>query len=177
MSVKELREMTGMSQKTFAMKYHIPLQTLKQWESKEGSKSHRNPPDYVEFLLGEVVRASAIGTYREETEHKQGKELTNGQTVSAKVIYTIRTAKDSRDNARLWLRYIAKHFEANATPLNPSELQCLLACDDLTMFQKCALKSAYQNGSPTNQYVIQQSQRCDTSFVENLFKRSMENAK
>ena len=47
MSVKEIRKKTGLSQREFAEKYQIPLQTLKQWESDEGSSSHRKPPEYV----------------------------------------------------------------------------------------------------------------------------------
>ena len=51
MSVKEIRKKTGLSQREFAEKYQIPLQTLKQWESDEGSSSHRKPPEYVLSLI------------------------------------------------------------------------------------------------------------------------------
>ncbi len=51
MTVKELRVLTGLTQAKFADKYHIPLQTIKQWESSKDSKSYRTPPAYVLKLL------------------------------------------------------------------------------------------------------------------------------
>lgn len=166
MNVKEIRKLTGMTQSSFAKKYRIPLQTLKQWESNKDSKSYRKPPEYVEFLLQEVVQ-NAIA------EQQQNEAF----PISEAVTHVIRTAKDSRRNAKLWLRYIAKHFEADHKHLSSSELKYLLTCNDLTMFQKCALKSAYQNGTKTNQYVAKLSQRCDTSFAEKLLERSRKNVR
>ncbi len=173
MSIKEIREKTGLSQKMFAQKYRIPLQTLKQWESSVDSKSHRNPPEYVEFLLAETIRYSAGDKYRNTNQ----KSLINEHNSSRKVIHTIRTAKDSQGNARLWMRYIAKQFEDHTPPLSSSELEFLLDGDDLTLSQKCILKSAYQNGSPTNQYIIQLGRKCDTSFATRLIEKSKKNVK
>jgi transcriptional regulator with XRE-family HTH domain len=55
MDIKEIRHLTCLTQKQFAEKYHIPLQTEKQWESSIGSKSYRKPPEYVLYLLKETV--------------------------------------------------------------------------------------------------------------------------
>ncbi len=175
MEVKEIRNLTGLSQRAFAEKYKIPLQTLKQWESHKESKSYRKPPEYIKFLLGEVVQMSL----REDVEHNNynnQREFERDKVQSARINHTIRTAKDSRGNARLWLRYIAKHFENHSRQLTSSELRYLLGCDDLTMFQKCALKRAYQSDTPTHQYVVKLSQPCDTSYVTKLLERSLRNA-
>lgn len=51
MTVKELRTLTGLSQKDFSDKYEIPKRTIEDWE---GGK--RNPPEYVISLLERVVR-------------------------------------------------------------------------------------------------------------------------
>lgn len=51
MSIKELRGMTGLTQAKFAEMYHIPLQTVKQWEASKESKSYRTPPSYALRLL------------------------------------------------------------------------------------------------------------------------------
>ena len=56
MTIKELRNQTNLTQKEFAGKYHIPLQTLKQWESSQTSKSYRNCPEYVLYLLSLVIK-------------------------------------------------------------------------------------------------------------------------
>lgn len=53
--IKELRSFTGLNQEHFAKKYHIPLQSLKQWESRPGSKSYRKPPEYVNYLLEQNI--------------------------------------------------------------------------------------------------------------------------
>ncbi len=51
LSIKELRGMTGLTQAKFAEMYHIPLQTVKQWEASKDSKSYRTPPAYAYRLL------------------------------------------------------------------------------------------------------------------------------
>lgn len=55
MNVKELRSFTNFNQQQFAQKYHVPLQTLKQWESSADSKSYRKPPEYVLYLLKQTI--------------------------------------------------------------------------------------------------------------------------
>jgi Fic family protein len=57
MTIKGIRKYTGLTQKDFAAQYHIPLQTLKQWESEPGSSSYRRPPDYVIYMLGRLTGA------------------------------------------------------------------------------------------------------------------------
>lgn len=49
MTIKELRQLTGLSQKAFSDKYGIPLRTIENWEGT--SASHREPPQYVTDLL------------------------------------------------------------------------------------------------------------------------------
>lgn len=46
MEIKELRKLTGLSQKQFSEKYDIPLPTIRHWEQKQ-----RECPKYVLDLL------------------------------------------------------------------------------------------------------------------------------
>lgn len=55
MTIKSIRNSTGLTQKEFAKHYHIPLQTLKQWESDPEKKNYRRPPDYVVHILGRLI--------------------------------------------------------------------------------------------------------------------------
>lgn len=48
--IKELRESTGMTQKTFAGTYGIPISTLRKWEQRESS-----PAPYVANLLARAL--------------------------------------------------------------------------------------------------------------------------
>lgn len=56
MTIKEIRNRSGLSQAAFGDKYSIPKRTIENWEADEGKKEHRNCPDYVLKLLDRVVR-------------------------------------------------------------------------------------------------------------------------
>lgn len=49
--IKDLREITDLSQQAFAEKYGIPFNTIRNWESAIGSSRHRDCPEYVFRLL------------------------------------------------------------------------------------------------------------------------------
>ena len=51
MSIKEIRQLTGLSQQKFGELYHIPKRTIEDWESKK-----REPPGYTLELLERVVK-------------------------------------------------------------------------------------------------------------------------
>lgn len=55
MTIKEKRAITSLTQKEFAQKNDIPVQTIKGWESSIESNSHRDCPTYVLKLLKRVV--------------------------------------------------------------------------------------------------------------------------
>lgn len=46
LSLKDIRKETGLTQKVFAKKYHIPVRTLQDWEQER-----RRTPPYVIFML------------------------------------------------------------------------------------------------------------------------------
>ena len=56
MNIKEIRQITGLSQKAFCELYDIPLSTLKNWEASPGKKNHRECPIYVVKLLEKAVK-------------------------------------------------------------------------------------------------------------------------
>ena len=51
MEIKEIRELTGLSQTAFGNKYNIPMRTIQNWETGQ-----RKCPVYVEELLEFKVR-------------------------------------------------------------------------------------------------------------------------
>lgn len=55
MTIKEIRQITKLSQEKFAKKYDIPVSTLQGWESSRISSRHRDCPPYVLKLLERVV--------------------------------------------------------------------------------------------------------------------------
>lgn len=57
MTIKELRQMTGLTQAAFAEKYHIPRRTIENWESS--GPAHRDPPGYVLELLEYKIKKEA----------------------------------------------------------------------------------------------------------------------
>ena len=51
MEIREIRQLTGLSQVKFAERYGIPRRTIEGWEAGE-----RTPPDYVVKLLERAVK-------------------------------------------------------------------------------------------------------------------------
>ena len=51
MTIKELRQITGLSQKAFGEKYHIPKRSIENWEGGQ-----RKPSETILYLLERVVR-------------------------------------------------------------------------------------------------------------------------
>lgn len=56
MEIKEIRAITGLTQRRFAEKYHIPIGTYQKWEAPTESINHRECPLYVKELLERAVR-------------------------------------------------------------------------------------------------------------------------
>ena len=51
MDIKQIRELTGLSQRAFSTIYKIPKRTLEDWETKK-----HLPPEYVIYLLERAVK-------------------------------------------------------------------------------------------------------------------------
>ena len=51
MTIREMRENTGLSQSKFATLLHIPIRTIQTWEINQ-----RKPPTYVVELIEKVLR-------------------------------------------------------------------------------------------------------------------------
>lgn len=49
-SIKELREITGLSQRQFAEKYHINYRNIQNWE-----QGNRKVPEHVNYMLGRLI--------------------------------------------------------------------------------------------------------------------------
>lgn len=52
-TVKQLREITNMSQRDFAKRFSIPVRTLQEWE-----QGRSNPPVYVIEMLREIISSN-----------------------------------------------------------------------------------------------------------------------
>ena len=56
MTIKEMRTATGLTQKAFSEKYHIPKRTLENWEG-----GTRKPGETILYLLERAVREDLKG--------------------------------------------------------------------------------------------------------------------
>ena len=63
MIIKELRELTNMTQKEFGEYLNIPLRTIQNWESE-----HRTPPDYVVELIEYKLKKESENMKKEITK-------------------------------------------------------------------------------------------------------------
>ena len=156
MTIKSMRRKAGLTQKEFAEKYAIPLQTLKQWESAPGSSSYRTPPDYVLAMLSRLISYDfAI---------KAGELLGHDD-------YLIDAAGQSRFNTQHWLRYLRKEFVEGRSLLSDQELANVLRSPSLTMFQKVSLKRAVTPDCPTNRYVVSLNQPAKTPMLDDIMRK------
>lgn len=99
MSVKQLRSITGLSQKAFGEKYHIPKRTVENWES--GS---RKPSETVLFLLNRVVK----GDYK-MNEYKVVAIRTYGGIIEEFDVQTYNDAESAIEKARKEWECLSEH--------------------------------------------------------------------
>lgn len=154
MDIKEIRKSTGLTQREFAERYLIPLQTIKQWESDVNSKSYRKPPEYVVSMLSVIA-----GDYRIERVRPR------------KTNHLIRAAIDSRTDANLWYRYLRKEFSNGEISTSKKIIKEALSSDKLTYFQKISLKQALDSTSVTAQYINSLNQKAETIMLERIMRR------
>ena len=57
MEIKQLRHISGLTQKEFSGRYKIPLKTLQNWETENDVPSARKCPMYVNYLLEKAIMA------------------------------------------------------------------------------------------------------------------------
>ena len=58
MQIREIRNITGLSQEKFGQLYNIPRRTIQDWELE-----NRTPPDYLVSLLERVVKEDFSGKF------------------------------------------------------------------------------------------------------------------
>lgn len=155
MDVREMRIKAGLTQKAFADMYHIPLQTLKQWESVPESSAYRKPPEYVVLMLERLVREDFAARFAPLN----------------RVDNLIIASQHSCGSASQWLRYLRKEFENGDVKLTEEQINKLLNCDELGMFQKVLLKRAVQYGTPTNHYVNSLNEKAKTPMADLILRR------
>ena len=156
MDIKEIRQKTGLTQKDFAEHYRIPLQTLKQWESRETSSSYRKPPEYIVHMLYQ----SAM--------HEFG--LGSGQN-SLRAERLMDAAEESREDMTLWFRYLRKEVDGKRQPLTEGDVRVLLRSDRLTRFQKISLSRAVTQGTKTNRFVRRMNAPAKPRRLEEIMRR------
>lgn len=84
--------------------------------------------------------------------------------------FMINAAKQSRNNARHWFRYLRKVIFEDYTHLTDEDIERLLASDELTAFQKVSLEFAVQQGSPTHEHVVSLNKPVNVDEVRRLME-------
>ena len=172
MKIHDMRCDLGLTQRQFAEKFHVPLQTLKQWECSPQSSSHREPPAYVVYMMERIMDLEH-GAQAEDEASQTGVEAARIRDESAQTGHLIRAARHSRYNACHWFRYLRKEVdEEGRIRISPAEAEALLSGDDLTMFQKVSLRCAMQQDSPTNRYIAALNRRAQTPMMDQLLMRT-----
>ena len=156
MNIKEIRKTTGLTQKDFSAHYHIPLQTLKQWESSSQSTSHRVPPEYVLHMLQRLTE--------QDFGNAPPRPLSRDENL-------VIAAQESVHSARQWLRYLRKEFPEGKCRLTSGQIHSLLSDNRLTMYQKISLSRAVQDGTATNQFVTGLNEHIRPTMLDEIKRR------
>ena len=82
--------------------------------------------------------------------------------------YMIMAAQHSRKSASLWFRYLRKYIDQCGSLFSIQDVENLYRNDALTPFQRVSLKAAFQDESPTRQYIISLNQRVNPSRITSL---------
>jgi len=155
MEIRDMRRKAGLTQKAMSELYHIPLQTLKQWESSPESSSYRKPPEYVVYMLERLLAQDFNVRFR---------PLDRAENL-------IVAAQHSRGDARQWMRYLRKEFTGQKFRLSDSQINAVLDSTELSPLQKIIFKRATTDGTATNAYIISLNSRAKTPMVDRILKR------
>ena len=68
--------------------------------------------------------------------------------------YMVIAAKHSKGNARHWFRYLRKDIEKCGILFSKQDVEDLYNNVALTPFQRVSIKAAFEEDSPTRQYII-----------------------
>ena len=83
-------------------------------------------------------------------------------------------AAHSKGNAKHWFRYLSKDINKCGTLFSKDDVKSLYGNETLTMFQRIAVKEAFEDDSPTRQYIIslnnKSSLRCVSAVREKVKK-------
>lgn len=75
--IRELRKYTGKSQGEFARYFHIPVQTLQEWE-----QGRRKPPAYIPFMMKKIIILQKL---IEKYMESEGCNMADGKNINERV--------------------------------------------------------------------------------------------
>jgi len=67
--------------------------------------------------------------------------------------YMIMAAQHSHNCAELWFRYLRKDIDKCGVTFTKQEVDALCKSQELSPFQRVSLKAAFEEGSPTREYI------------------------
>jgi len=85
--------------------------------------------------------------------------------------YIIKMAPLSKDNAKLWFRYLRKYIDKCGYLFTPQDIDSLCNNHALTPFQRVSLKAAFEEGSQTRQHIISLNNKVDVSNTISMWEK------
>jgi len=100
----------------------------------------------------------------------------NGNKVSAYnsdinidwVNYMIMAAQHSKGSAAHWFRYLRKDIDKYGALFTKKEIDALFDNENLTLFQRVSLRTAFEEGSPTRQHIIGLNNPAKTNMLSTI---------
>jgi len=82
--------------------------------------------------------------------------------------YMVMAAQHSKGSAQHWFRYLRKYIDKCGTVFSKKDVEDLSNNESLTPFQRVSLKAAFEDGSPTRQYVLSLNGKADQNKILQL---------
>ena len=80
-------------------------------------------------------------------------------------IYMEKAAQHSKGSCAHWFRYLRKYIDKCGTLFSIEDVKALSNNEKLSPFQKVSLNAAFQEGSPTRNYIIGLNKKVDRNLL------------
>jgi hypothetical protein len=79
--------------------------------------------------------------------------------------YMEKAAQHSRNDAKLWFRYLRKYIDKCGSLFSMHDVESLFHSDVLTPFQRVSIRAAFDDDSQTRQHIVSLNQKANLNKI------------
>ncbi len=85
--------------------------------------------------------------------------------------YMLMAAEHSKNSASHWFRYLRKDIDKCGIKFTKQDVENLYNNETLTPFQRLTIRAAFEDGSPTRQYIISLNGKANLDIINAVRKK------